>query len=44
MLAKMIRLLLLAALALTALAGCNTTRGFGEYVQAGGEAIQCAAQ
>ncbi|MGL9774626.1 MAG: entericidin A/B family lipoprotein [Sodalis sp. (in: enterobacteria)] len=44
MLAKMIGLLLLAALALTALAGCNTTRGFGEDVSAGGKAIQRAAQ
>ncbi|RLR17685.1 entericidin A/B family lipoprotein [Sodalis-like symbiont of Bactericera trigonica] len=43
MLAKMIRFLLLAALALTAWAGCNTTRGFGEDVQHLGGAISRVA-
>ncbi|OZI14742.1 entericidin [Sodalis-like symbiont of Philaenus spumarius] len=41
--AKMIILLLLAASALTVLAGCNTTRGFGEDVQHLGGAISRVA-
>lgn len=33
-----------SVLVLAALAGCNTTRGVGEDVEAGGQAIQRSAQ
>ncbi|MFM7946524.1 entericidin A/B family lipoprotein [Hafnia paralvei] len=36
--------LVCSLLVLAALAGCNTTRGAGEDVEAGGQAIQRAAQ
>ena len=35
---------ILAALTLFALGACNTTEGFGEDVEAGGEAIQEGAE
>lgn len=36
--------LVCSLLVLAALSGCNTTRGAGEDVEAGGQAIQRAAQ
>jgi entericidin B len=35
---------ILSALALTALAGCNTFRGIGQDVERGGEKIQDSAE
>lgn len=35
---------LVAVLMLSALTGCNTARGIGQDVEAGGEAIQRSAQ
>lgn len=36
------RMMLLLVLAVTVLTGCNTVRGVGKDVQAGGEAIERA--
>ena len=41
---RTIAILLLSLFALSLLAGCNTIRGAGEDIEAGGEAIQRSTQ